>query len=145
MQRLPSTVSQSFRVAGRLLTFLTAYKKLPRSTSLSAMSFTARARSTRTRPRYCVFQSHQTRLLNRVKKVPSTLSTRWSSFERDTATNTVKGILLTSQKSRRLQLTAEQRASLTDAAKYIHNPTNPSYILPEIIHLGDPKEVCISA
>ena len=63
--------------------------------------------------------------------------------EKDAATNTAKGVLLTSQKTRHNSLTADQKACLTDAAHYIHNPTKPSYVLPEVFHLRNPNEVCI--
>ena len=64
--------------------------------------------------------------------------------EKDAATNTVKGVLLTSKKTHHSTLSADQQACLTDAATYIHNPAKASYILPEVFHLKNPNEVCIA-
>lgn len=62
--------------------------------------------------------------------------------EKDAVKNTVKGVLLTSQKPHHANLSAEQKACLTDAAQFM-TPTKPSFILPVVVDINNPDEVCV--
>ena len=62
--------------------------------------------------------------------------------EKDPVKNTARGLPLTSQKPRHAGLAANQKACLIDATQFMKTP-KPSYILPELVDLNNPDEVCV--